>query len=493
MGVDRPADVPAPAATGVPGLDVILGGGLFPGSVVLVVGSPGAGKTTLGNQIAFHVARRGGSAIEATVLAEGHDALLPRLRRFDFFDPALAGERVHYLSLFDALAADGFDGVLAACRREVRARQASLLVIDGATLFERLTPSDVEYARFVETLGALCRMLGCTALLLTSGPSDRRNALGQYVDGVLEMELESVGARDVRTLRVVKLRGAEHLLGRHDMTIDHRGVTVFPRLEALAGADRADVAGPGRLSTGIAGLDRMIGDGLLPATSTMLLGSPGAGKTLLGLHFLAEGARHGEPGLIVTFHEKARMLAETAARVGLDLAGPIEHGLTRVIWRPPLELSPDEWAWQLLAAVDEHRPTRLLIDGLSDIQRMILRSERMSSFVPALANELRLRGVTTLMTVELDAFVGPDLTAPVPAASATMDNGIVLRHVELRSRVRRLITVLKARQSVVDPAIREFRIGPDGIEVGEVFDGGAALLTGAPEPMPGDAAWEPAT
>jgi circadian clock protein KaiC len=108
----------------------------------------------------------------------------------------------------------------------------------------------------------------------------------------------------------------------------------------------------------------------------------------------------------------------------------------------------------------------------------------MSSFVPALANELRLRGVTTLMTVELDAFVGADLVAPVPAASATMDNGIVLRHVELRSRVRRLITVLKARQSRVDPAIREFRIGPAGIEVGEVLDGGAALLTGAPEPVP---------
>lgn len=470
--------------TGVPGLDVILGGGLFRGSVVLVAGAPGTGKTTLGNQIAFNHARRGGTALAMTVLAEGHDALLARLRGFSFFDPALAGARVHYLSLYDTLEHDGLDSVLAALRREARAQKAAILVIDGAALLDYLAPSEVEYARFVETLGATCRMLGCTALLLTGNTPERLRSLGQHADGVLELELDSVGARDVRRLRVVKLRGAEHLLGRHDMTIDGRGLSVFPRLEALAGADRSDVVGPDRLSTGIAGLDRMVGGGLLPATSTMLLGSPGAGKTLLGLHFLAEGAARDEPGLIVTFHEKARMLAETAASVGLDLASPIERGLVRVHWRPPLELSPDEWAWELLAAIDAQRPTRLLIDGLSDIQRMILRPERMNSFVPALANELRLRGVTTLMTVELDAFVGTDLSAPVPAASATMDNGIVLRHVELRSRIRRLITVLKARQSAVDPAIREFRIGPNGIEVGEVLDGAAALLTGAPEPVP---------
>jgi circadian clock protein KaiC len=249
------------------------------------------------------------------------------------------------------------------------------------------------------------------------------------------------------------------------------------------GTGRNDHFGPDRLGTGVAGLDRMLGGGLLPKTSTMLLGTPGSGKTTLGLHYMAEGARNGETGLIATFHETAGLLADAAASVGQDLAGPIERGLVRVLWRPPLELSADAWAWELLAAVDQHKPARLFVDGLSDIQRLILRPERMPTFVPALANELRVRGITTLMTVELESYVSAEVAVPVPAVSATMDNGILLRHVELRSRIRRLVSILKTRQSASDPAIREFVIGPGGIAVGEPFDGASALLTGAPFPF----------
>lgn len=467
--------------TNVPGLDPVLGGGLIAGSVCLISGAPGTGKTTLGNQIAFNHVRAGGSAIVASMLAEGHGALLARLRGFSFFDESLVGAELTYVSLADPVKADGLDGALTTLRRDVRARNATLLVIDGVALLEDLAPSAMEYAQFVQSLAAAGRMLGFTTVLLSSRNPDE---LGQHVDGMLSLELESVGARDVRTLRVVKLRGAEHVLGRHDATIDRRGMAVFPRLEGLAGSDRSDPAGDARLSTGIAGLDRMLGGGLLPATSTMVLGTPGSGKTLLGLHFLASGAARGEPALLAGFHEKQALLASTAARIGLDFQTPIERGALRVLWRPPLELSPDAWAWDLLEEIDAHRPVRLFIDGLSDIQRMILRPERMSSYVPALANELRRRGVTTLMTVELDSYVSDDLIAPVPAASATMDNGVLLRHVELRSRVHRLITVLKGRQSATDSAIREFRIGKNGIDVGGVFDGAAALLTGAPSPEP---------
>jgi len=394
----------------------------------------------------------------------------------------LIGDRVHYLSLLDSLETGGLDGVLAAIRREVRERAATLLVIDGATLLEDLAPAPIDYVRFVQRLGAMGGLTGCTMLLLAGQGPAGLAPVGPHADGVILLDLESVSARDSRTLRVVKVRGAEHLLGRHAFSITADGITVYPRLESLVGADRSDCLGPHRLGTGIAGLDRMLSGGLLPATSTMVLGSPGSGKTMLGLHVIVEGAAHGEPGLIATFHEKEQLLADTAASVGLDFAGPLGQGLVRVLWRPQLELSADAWAWELLAAVDAHRPTRLLIDSLSDLQRLILRPERMGTFVPALANELRQRGVTTLLTVELDSYVGTDLTVPVPSASATMDNGILLRHVELRSRIRRLISVLKTRQSAVDPLIREFVIGPRGIEVGDAFDGASALLTGAPAP-----------
>jgi circadian clock protein KaiC len=203
---------------------------------------------------------------------------------------------------------------------------------------------------------------------------------------------------------------------------------------------------------------------------------------LLGLHFLAEGARQGEPGLIATFHETAPVLASTAHRAGIDLAPHLDSGLVQVMWRPPLEFSPDEWAWQLLAAVDNHRPRRLVIDGYSDLVPLFTIPERQAFFPPALANGLRDRGVTALILLEIDSFAGPALTIPVQNLSATMDGGILVRAAEVRSSLRRMVSVLKLRQTAFDPTIREFTIGPEGIVVGEPFEA-SGLLTGNAVPQ----------
>ena len=75
--------------TGIPGLDAVLGGGLPAGRTSLVAGQPGTGKTTLGNQLAYHHAAAGGRAVVATLLAETHDLMLTNLASFTFFDASL--------------------------------------------------------------------------------------------------------------------------------------------------------------------------------------------------------------------------------------------------------------------------------------------------------------------------------------------------------------------------------------------------------------------
>lgn len=206
----------------------------------------------------------------------------------------------------------------------------------------------------------------------------------------------------------------------------------------------------------------MLGGGLMPFSSTMVLGTPGAGKTLLGLSFLAEGAQRGERGLIAGFHETAEDLAKTAQGIGLDLGRHITDGRIVVLWDPPVEISADAWAWRLLAAVDAHRPRRVFVDALTDVQRLLASPTRVSTYVSALVNELRARGATTMMTTEIDSIISERLDLPVPAASATMDNAILMRQVEVRSELHRLVTVLKARQAAIDPAIREFVIDERG-------------------------------
>src|SRR5829696_6191306 len=464
--------------TGVRGLDAILGGGIPVGRTVMEAGSPGVGKTTLGNQLAFHHAAMGGHALVATLLSETHDLMLANLRGFRFFDPALVGDRVHYLNLFDALADEGLDGIIAAVRRTTRERGATLLVIDGAAVIEDLAPSKLDLRRFVQQLQAQAAMIGATTVLLTSHTREQLEILGAHVDGVLVLTNERLDSRHIRQLEVIKLRGGRHVTGAHEFQITEDGITVHPRLESVVGWRRPPEQPSELLGTGVAGLDAMLGGGLMPFSSTLLMGTPGAGKTLLGLSFLLEGAHRGERGLLAGFHETESALISTAARIGLDLQGAIASGLIRIIWDARLELSADAWAWRLLAAVAEHRPRRVFIDALTDIQRFISSPQRMPTLTAALTNELRALGATALIATEIDAYVDEQLVVPIPAASATMDNGLLVRQVEIRSSLLRLISILKARQIGTDPAIREFVISDQGITVSQPFSASTGLLTG---------------
>ena len=488
MANDRVASALPRLATGVPGLDVVLGGGLVAGRTIVVAGPPGTGKTTLGNQMAFAHGAAGGASVVGTLIAEPHDLMLADLRGFSFFDPALVGNRVQHLSLLAALEGGGLDGVIAAVRQIVRDGDVSLLIVDGTSVVEDLAPSPFDLQRFAQRLQAQAALLGCTTVLLTGHGDEDLPRFGAQVDGVIALVNERSDARRLRQLEVLKLRGARHLSGVHEFEIGDDGLAVHPRLEAVVG-NRRPQQDPGQgLGTGVVGLDGMLGGGLMPLSSTLLMGTPGAGKTLLGLSFLTEGARRGERGLMVGFHEMAPDLASTAAGVGLDLGDHIAAGLVRVLWEAPLEVSPDAWAWRLLAAVEEHRPNRVFLDALTDIQRIIASPVRSPTFTTALANELRALGATTLIAAEIDTLADDRLPIPVPAASATMDNGILLRQIELRSEVRRLVSVLKARQAEHDPAIREFVIGSGGIVVAEPFArASSGLLTGraAPQEPPG--------
>jgi circadian clock protein KaiC len=478
-GLDR-------VSTGVAGLDAILGGGIPARRTCLVAGVPGTGKTTLGNQLAFAHAVRGGTVIVATLLAESHDILIENLRSFRFFDSALVGSRIRYLSLQSPLEEGGLDATVDLLRHEVRESRATVLIVDGTAVVEDFARSAFDLRRFAQRLEVQFSLLGCTTILLTGHVGEHLRLLGGHVNGVILLANDLVGPRHVRTLEVVKMRGVRHAGGMHEFSITADGLTVFPRLESIVGHTRLTQSAEHGLGTGVPELDTMLGGGILPHSSTAVMGTPGAGKTILGLSFLYEGATQGERGLFVGFHETAEELADTAAGIGKDLRRVIDTGVVRVLWTPPLERSADAWAWQVLATVEEHAPVRIFIDAMTDVQRVMASPNRMSTFLAALVNELRARGATTVISNEIDAYTDDSLTVPIPAASATMDNGILLRHVEIHGHLRRLVTVLKVRQAASDPAIREMAITRDGIVVSRPFRAMSGLLVGRGAPDPSD-------
>lgn len=465
--------------TAVPGLDTVLGGGFVAGGAYLIAGTPGTGKTTLGNHLAFAHAARGETAVFATILAESHDRMLAHMRQYAFVDPAAVGKRVHYVNLQRTVDEEGLPALLAEARRVVREQRATLLIVDGTTAAEERAASRLAFQRFTQQLQVQSTLLGCTTVILSHRDPGEVDEIATHVDGVVMLARERIGGRTVRWLEVTKLRGAAHLTGRHDLAFTPAGIAVYPRLEAAA---RPESAAPpninDRCAFGVPGLDAMLAGGLPGGSSTLLLGAGGTGKTISALHFAAEGARRGEPVLIASFRESAAGLAATAAGLGHDIGQYLASGLIRVVWRPPLDLSPDEWAWQILSIAAEHRPRRAIVDPFSDVARSIEPVGRSFAFALTLAAALQAHGATSLFTVELDALRADD--QPLPATLTAADNAILLRAVEVEARRRRLVSVLKIRQSGFDLDIRELTIGDGGLHVGDPF---------APPPRPANPDW----
>jgi circadian clock protein KaiC len=476
----------ARVTTGVRGLDPLLEGGLLGGGVYIIQGPPGAGKTILGNQICFHHAATRGPAVYVTLLAEAHTRMLAHLRRMGFFDPRLIPDRMYFVSAFKVLDGEGLPGLLRLVRETIVARGASMLCLDGLVSAEEVARSDQEFKKFIHELQTVASMEDCTVLLLTNASRPRGNYPEHtMVDGVVELSDELHNLRSVRRLRVRKLRGSAPVLGQHSMAISDAGIEVLPRFETHLELNHlprvTEPPASRRLAFGIPRFDRMLLGGVPARSMTMLLGSSGCGKTTLALQFLSEGARRGEAGLHFGFFESPEVLRARSDRLGLELHTARGRRKVALHWQPSVERSIDAMGNRLLDLVHQQRPRRLVIDGIQAFDSAAEYPERLREVFATLATELEAFGVTTLYTCETPDLFGPRIEVPVVGVSAVTHNMIVLRHVELRSQMFRLISILKMRDSGYDGTIREFLIDDRGIDVADTFASAEQILTGEAE------------
>jgi circadian clock protein KaiC len=462
----------------VPGLDPVLCGGFLRGGLYLIQGSPGMGKTILANQILYRHVAEAGRALFITVLGENHGRMLAHLRPMRFFDPSHIPDRVTYLSAYHALEGEGLEGVMALIRREALAHQATLLVLDGVSAIEAKAGAEYEMKRFTHELQTLASAMNCTMLLLTTTGGATSAPEHTMVDGIIELRQRAFGVRSERRLLVHKLRGSGFLEGDHAFRISRDGLTVFPRTEALLATPTLRGPPPrARLSSGIASLDAVFHGGIPEATMTAVVGPSGSGKTTLGLQFLTASSA-AEPGLLFGSYEPPERLHLKAEALGIDLAAAERRGDLEILWHPVGEHILDELARRLLDAIRRRGVRRLLIDGLSGFEQAALEPERIVRFWSALSNELRALGVTTLHTLEMPELIGTDIRVPVSGISSLAESMVMLRYVELKSRLYRLISLFKVREGAFDPTIREFEITAQGIVVGQPFEGVEAVLSG---------------
>jgi circadian clock protein KaiC len=136
--------------TEVPGLDLVLNGGLIQGGLYIIQGSPGTGKTVLGNQICFnHVQRAGGRAAYVTLLSELVARMTHFLEPLKFFDHRLIGDRLQYLGMYQELRKGGLAACQSRLQRLIKDHDLSFFVVDGADALKFASKSDVEFREFL--------------------------------------------------------------------------------------------------------------------------------------------------------------------------------------------------------------------------------------------------------------------------------------------------------------------------------------------------------
>jgi circadian clock protein KaiC len=340
------------AASAVPGLDEVLGGGFTRGGLFLIEGEPGTGKTTLATQFLLEGARLGERYLYVT-LSETKSELLRGARShgwilrpdIEIYEAQPAShitdpdQQQTLLYASELELGEVVRAIFQACQKSNPAR----VVIDSLSELRLLAQNSLRYRHQLLAMKHEFAKMSATVLTLDDLTADVEDKSAHSIaHGVVRLEQRApnfCGQR--RSLRVHKYRGQEFRGGFHDFTIKRGGVFVYPRL--VSAEHRANFV-PSFTSSGNAQLDTLLGGGLEGGSSTVILGPAGAGKSVIAFQFVAAACKRGERAALFVFDEELGLLFRRSRAMGIDLEANRDRGALRVEQLDAAELSPGEFS-----------------------------------------------------------------------------------------------------------------------------------------------------
>lgn len=485
MSASIPADAPARVSTGVAGLDEILGGGLPSNHLYLLNGLPGTGKTTLALQFLLAGAAGGAPGLYVTLsesrkelaaVAASHGWSLDRVEVFELAAVASEDASEGY-TLFHPAEIElqqTVDAVLAAVERS----GATHIVLDSLSEMRLLARDPLRFRRQILALKQYFAARDCTVLLLddlTAPEGDLQ--LQSLAHGVLALEhvAQEYGS-ERRRLEVVKLRGLRFRGGYHDFRICTGGLAVYPRLRVDPPGDRVSHQA---VLSGSEEMDQLLGGGLQEGTSLLITGPAGTGKSVLASQYACAAATRGEHVRFFLFDERLQSFRLRSEGIGLDVETQMANGRLRVQQVEPTELSPGEFANQVMTAVERDGVRVIVIDSINGYLQSMAEERLLPIQVHELLSFLATRGVTCIMTLVQRGIFG----SPVDDAaeiSYLADTVVLLRYFEVSGTVRGAVSVVKKRSGDHERTIREARVQHGGLHVGSPLHGFQGVLTGVP-------------
>ena len=470
-------------STGIIGLDYILKGGLPKNRLHLLEGSPGTGKTTLGLQFLLEGVRDAEKCLYIT-LSESKEELISvaeshgwSLDGIEIQDLTESGESLTDNSRYTVFHPSELelDETTRANLEEVERVNPARVVFDSLSEMRMLASDPLRFRRQILALKQYFLTRQCTVLLLddrTSKSPDRQ--LESVAHGVLNLEYVPVEyGRQRHAIRVVKMRGVNFQSGFHDFNIETGGIIVFPRLSMEQKIKYED----GMLGSGEEKLDALMG-GLHYGTSTILIGPAGVGKSTLAMMYACSAVERGERAAVYLFDEGPETLYQRTSALGMDVRRYVEEGKISLRQIQLAELTPGELSYMVSREVEEKGAKVVIIDSVNGYMMATPQERYLTMQFHELLAYLNRNGVISILVVGQYGLVG-SMQTPIDM-SYLSDTVILLRYFEAHGSVHQAISILKKRTGDHERTIREFKIGPGGLQLGEPLTGFQGVLTGVP-------------
>jgi circadian clock protein KaiC len=480
-----PVAEPTRAATGIDGLDAVLGGGLLRRRMYVIEGAAGAGKTTLALQ--FMLAGRANHERGLWITTnETPDELQVAAHAHGW---SLEGMDVFALSMAEHIARPGqqqtlfrpshveLDETMQAVLAALERVQPGRVVLDSLSILRDMADEPFTYRRQVLALKNALVACGCTAVVtdeLLAPPDMHLRTVAHGVVRLLQ-EMTAFG-NERRQVEIVKMRAMPFRGGRHDMVIETGGLRVFPRL--MPAPPAADARGAVH-STGVAQLDALLGGGLDGGAATLLVGASGTGKSSVTMQCATAALQRGHSVAVYLFDERPPTWFQRADQLGFPLCQPAAQGTLLLEQIDPAEMSPGQFAHEVLHAVAHRAVHLVIIDSLTGYVHAMPDERFLTLHMHELLTWLGEHGATTLLVLDQHGLVDASGTSSVDL-SYLADTVLLFRYFEDHGTLRHALSVVKRRSGPHAHTIHEMTLGPTGLVIGEPLTQFRGVLTGVP-------------
>lgn len=493
--------------TGIAGLDAIISEGIPRGNVILLEGAIGTGKTTFGVEFVYRGATQFDEPGIIVLFEVTPDKLVRDAARFGWDLPAL--ERQGKLKIIFTTRQvfrqelQQADSLLLEEAAEMGARR---VFVDGIGTLIGNNGSQEPREAFHVLVEGLQRENLTAIMTVDASMLNGDHAVSvpeeSIADTVVRLRMEDKDRSTVRSIQIVKSRGHQYQMGRHSFRIiDGQGLQVYRRVQAPRPQNRDRAAAydvTRRISTGVPGLDPWVNGGYFLGSTTVIAGISGVGKSVMGLQFMAEGARRGERSLMLTLDEQVPQVIRNASTIGIDLQALIDQGLVRLYYDPPQEIEVDQHFHKIETIVDEFRPTRVLFDSISTYGTSLGTGGRIfRDFFHALVALMKEHQTATVYNHENPEMLGMGSMMGDFHMSSLVDNIILMNWIELGDVFRLGLTIAKMRANPTVRATHEcevldgqgMRVLPRRLPASArpiAFSGYESLISRAPSRRPSD-------